>query len=82
MEILKKFLIFQETETLKNFLYFTLKKFLTFLETELSSPKEVNTLDKTHLGEIKCLSSLYYLLICETFSFLIQPSFLNTVKSG
>ena len=37
---------------------------------EVSSPKKVNTLNKTPLGETGCLNNLYYLLAAQASSFL------------
>ena len=47
---------------------------------ELCSPRKLNTLNKTSLGEIVCLSNLYYLLVAQASSFFIYPPFPNTVS--
>ena len=77
----KKLLIFQKvTSELEKKKEPTLKKFLIFQEIELSSPKKLDTLNKTPLRETGCLSNLYYLLAAQASNFLIYPSFLNIVS--
>ena len=46
---------------------------------KLSSPKILNTLNKTPLEETGCLF-LYYLLAAQVSDFLIYHPFLNTVS--
>ena len=42
--------------------------------------KTFYTLDKTPLGETKCLNNLHYILTAQVSSFLIHQPFLNKVS--
>ena len=48
---------------------------------ELSSPKKINTLNKTPLGETGCSSNLYYLLTAQSSS-LLFTTFSQTQSVG